>query len=100
MQTLSTFQLVVEDDQYEVNIGQHIGRITSGGQTTSNVYGAHGTTTTVVNRKILRYIIQHSKISDFIFLISNKLKKESNYQIWSFIMTQIDVMLSSLIDSK
>jgi G:T-mismatch repair DNA endonuclease (very short patch repair protein) len=29
----------MEDDQDEVNNGQHIGHITSGGQITSNVYG-------------------------------------------------------------
>jgi len=41
---------------------QDTGRITSGGRITSNVYGALGTTTTVVDTKILRYIIQHNKV--------------------------------------
>jgi hypothetical protein len=79
----------MEDDQDDVNIGQHIGRITSGGQTTSNVDGALGTTITVVDKKILRYIIQHSKVLDFIFPNSNMLERESNYQVWPFKMTQI-----------
>jgi hypothetical protein len=79
----------MEDDQDEVNIGQHIGHITSGGQTTSNVYGALGTTTIVVDKEILRYIIQHNKVLDFIFPNSNMLERESNYQVWSFKMTRI-----------
>jgi len=68
----------MEDDQDEVKNGQHIGHITSGGQITSNVYGALCTTTTVVDTKILRYIIQHNKALDYFFPNSSKLERKSN----------------------
>ncbi len=50
---------------------------------------ALGTTTTVVNTKILRYIIQHNKtFLDYFFPNSSKLERKSNYQVWSFKMTR------------
>ncbi len=51
------------------------------GQTSNNAFGALGTTTIALDRKIVRYIIQHDKSVNFSLLDSSRLEREYNHQV-------------------
>lgn len=59
------------------------------GQTSNNAFGAFDTTKTALDKEILKSITQHNKNLDFFLPNSNRLKGESNYQVWSFRMAKI-----------